>query len=274
LRGNHRNNIFFRPVDRKWLDHIAAEALTHVGARLHAYCWMTNHIHLFVQVGDQPLGHLMQRIGSRYARLIQKGLNTTGHLFERRYHALLVDADEYFLELLRYIHLNPVRAGVVSSPREYRWSSHRTYLGLRTQSWLTTDFALSLFSKERSAAIGAYEEFIDERVGSPQDQSLLDAHPQEPRILGDDRFIERLPIPHRHHASKLTLERLAAAVCAEFGTSLDEVRSPAQYRALSKVRGIIASRAHAARVATFSEIARFLNRSISSMTRSAARHSE
>lgn len=129
LRGNHRIDIFFRAADRRRLDEIMADALEHTQTHLHAYCWMSNHIHLLVQVADRPLAALMQRVGSRFARLMQKELTTTGHLFENRYHALLVDVDHYFLELLRYIHLNPVRARIVTKSEDYRWSSHRVYLG-------------------------------------------------------------------------------------------------------------------------------------------------
>ena len=80
--------------------------------RVHAYCLMTNHVHLAIQVADVPLGRAMMRIASRYARDIQRSLHTTSHFFERRYRALLVDADEYLLTLVRYIHLNPVRARI------------------------------------------------------------------------------------------------------------------------------------------------------------------
>jgi REP element-mobilizing transposase RayT len=101
-RGNHRQDIFFKRSDRQALDEIMAHALERTGARVHAYCWMTNHLHLLAQVGTLPLGSLMQRVQSRFARFVQKGISTTGHLFENRYHALLVDADSYFVELLRY----------------------------------------------------------------------------------------------------------------------------------------------------------------------------
>lgn len=79
---------------------------------------MTNHIHLLIQVADAPLGRLMLRIASHYARQVQKRFKTTGHLFECRYHAPLVETDEYLLELVRYIHLNPVRVYIVDSPAQ------------------------------------------------------------------------------------------------------------------------------------------------------------
>jgi REP element-mobilizing transposase RayT len=103
-RGNHRQDIFFKHADRQILDEIMADALEHTGARIHAYCWMTNHLHLLVQVAEQPLGRLMQRVGTRFARRIQRELSTTGHLFENRYHALLVDVDSYFLELPPFLY--------------------------------------------------------------------------------------------------------------------------------------------------------------------------
>ena len=115
LRGNHRQDIFRTPVDRELLDNLVGEALLELYARVHAYCWMPNHIHLVAQVSDIPLGKLVMRIASRYARKHQQDLKTTGHLFERRYHAVLVDADAYLLTLIRYIHLNPVRAGLAGA---------------------------------------------------------------------------------------------------------------------------------------------------------------
>jgi len=98
---------------------------------------MTNHLHVLVQVSEVPLGSVILQIASSYARTVQARLMTTGHLFERRYHAVLVDAYSYLLALVRYIHLNPVRAGLVADPAAYRWSSHRVYLGERACDWVS-----------------------------------------------------------------------------------------------------------------------------------------
>jgi putative transposase len=157
MRGNHRQNIFFSPADRRLFDDITAEVLERFAARLHAYCWMTNHVHMLIQVSDAPLGKLMLRIAGRFARTVQRHLHTTGHLFEKRYHPILVDADRYLLELLRYIHLNPVRAHMVEHPSDYPWSSHRVYLGALDQPWVTTNFALGMFYAQRDQAIAAYQ---------------------------------------------------------------------------------------------------------------------
>jgi REP element-mobilizing transposase RayT len=192
LRGNHRQNIFFCPADRQLFEEITAEVLDRFTARLHAYCWMTNHVHMLIQVGDTPLGRLMLRTAGRYARAVQKQLRTTGHLFEKRYHPVLVDADEYLLELLRYIHLNPVRARMVEHPSDYQWSSHHAYLGGSNSPWVTTEFALRMFHCGRQVAIGAYRQFIDQDVGRPRCSPLQECNPADRRILGSDDFAGRL----------------------------------------------------------------------------------
>src|SRR5580698_624444 len=119
LRGNHREALFDAAADCQILNDIVADVINRFDARVHAFCWMSNHLHALLQIADRPLGEIMQRIAMRYARHRHKTLRTTGHLFERRYRAKLVDTDAYFLELLRYIHLNPVAAGVVTDPALY-----------------------------------------------------------------------------------------------------------------------------------------------------------
>jgi REP-associated tyrosine transposase len=269
-RGNHRQDIFFKHGDRRLLDEIMSDALAKTGARVHAYCWMTNHVHLLVQVADRPLGELMQRVGTRFARAIQRDLHTTGHLFENRYHALLVDVDSYFLELLRYIHLNPVRARIVSAAHQYRWSSHRVYLNKTQQAWVHTDFALGLFSTDTDRARLLYQAFVGTRVDS--DSPLSRVHPRERRVLGDDTFLQKLSIPTRYRFPATSLESIASQVCAEVEIDLHRLRAPTHHPKHSRARALIASRATDARVATLSEVARFLNRDVSSLSRAVNRY--
>ena len=117
LRGNHQQAVFDLAADYHLFEDLLARALRRYDARVHAYCWMTNHVHLAAQVGDARLGRLIQSVASTYARRKQQRVPTTGHLFERRYRAILVDTDAYWLTLVRYIHRNPVEAGIVADPR-------------------------------------------------------------------------------------------------------------------------------------------------------------
>ena len=101
LRGNHRQDIFGDGDDYLRFEAIVARAVERYGASLFAYCWMTNHVHLAIQVAGAPHGAAMGIIASRYARAKQRAVDTTGHLFERRYRSRLVDAERYLMALVR-----------------------------------------------------------------------------------------------------------------------------------------------------------------------------
>lgn len=271
LRGNHRQDIFFSPNDRNLLNEIVAQVIERSDTRLHAYCWMTNHIHMLVQVGNMPLGRIILRIASRYARVLQAGLHTTGHLFERRYHAVLVDADTYLLELLRYIHLNPVRARMANSPDAYPWSSHHAYIGRRSEPWVTTDFSLSMFHTERQQAMDAYLRFMSQdpfQIDSP----LQDRNPKDARILGSDTFASKLLGNAWRPGSSKTLDQLIDEACLQFSISRQTLLSTSRQRQLSYARAWIAYQAITLRIASLSRVAALLGRDESTLRESVKLH--
>jgi REP element-mobilizing transposase RayT len=265
LRGNHQQAIFRRPADRTGLNTIVADVLQRFDARLHAYCWMTNHIHLLIQVANEPLGRLIQRIAGGYARWFQSLLPTTGHLFERRYHALIVDADSYLLELIRYIHLNPVRAHMAADPAAYLWSSHQVYLGLRQDEWVTTDFALRMFHMETGRARSSYRDFILQGIGKPLGDADFAGHRADPRVLGDDDFLHRIVVTPTTLRATQTLSELIERCCRNYGVLRAELESSSKRRNLSKVRAIIAHQAQRLKIASLGEVARNLCRDESSL---------
>jgi REP element-mobilizing transposase RayT len=143
LRGNAGQTIFFDDRDRARFYLLLQEGTERFRHRIHAFCLMSNHVHLAIQVADLPLSRIIQNLSFRYTKWVNWRQSRSGHLFQGRYKAVLVDADAYLLELTRYIHLNPVEAGLVKEPEEHM-GSHRAYLGLG-DSWLTTvGFYLSL----------------------------------------------------------------------------------------------------------------------------------
>lgn len=270
LRGNHREPLFESAADREALNRIVADVIARFAMRLHAFCWMSNHLHLLMQTAEHPLGKPMQRIAMRYSRHRHKVLRTTGHLFERRYKAKLVDIDAYFLTLVRYIHLNPVKARMVPQSSDYPWSSHRAYLGTELIPWLTTDFGLSMFSSDLARARRAYQQFMLE----PSDDDDLDneSHPEDPRVLGTDQFINSIPfVPYRPRSS-LSLEELASGICAQHAIDLNLIRSRSSSRALTPVRLQILKQANDQRIASLTEVARFLNRDPSTLCKLARIH--
>jgi REP element-mobilizing transposase RayT len=268
LRGNHQQPIFRCDADRSLLNKIVARALEKFDARLHAYCWMTNHLHFLMQVGIEPLGRPMRQIAAEFARAMQLKLPTTGHFFERRYHATLVEATDYLFTALRYVHLNPVEAGMSPNAGGYRWSSHHAYAGRRHEPWVTTAFILEKFARHRADAIRAYLEFM---AASDEHASRF---PEGPFIFGSDEFIERIRGASRKARSRQQLHDLVAEACARFGVERDRLVAPVRDRLLSKIRAWIAHQACERGTASRSEVARALQRSEGSLRYAILRYAD
>jgi len=181
LRGNHRLPIFFKHGDHDLLARLIAEYTSKYGMQIHAFCWMPNHIHMAIEVGDRPLAEAMRPAASRYSRAIQRRRGTSGHLFERRYHPVLVDSRRYLLTLVKYIHLNPVRAGLVADPAEYPWTGHRAYQGLEVIDWLATDRVLANLHADVAIARELYRQLLAETLSAEELALMRHGPPREQR---------------------------------------------------------------------------------------------
>lgn len=272
LRGNHRCPIFFCNSDRELFEMILAGSLGRWSARLHAYCWMTNHVHMLIQVSDTSLGRIMLRTASAYARKVQFRLQTTGHLFERRFHAVLVDTDAYLLTLLCYIHMNPVRAGLVSDPAKYPWSSHHDYLGTSTKPWLTTGFALRILSSRGHRAEDRYRELMGTARHLSWGSGVLTPNPANPQVLGNDAFATRANITSAPPAKRLSLAQVLDECITRFRLPASELRSRRVTRELAKARAWFAHEATSKGAVSISDVARFLGRSEGAIRQAMRRH--
>lgn len=146
-RGHNRQVVFASDDDYLYYLDNLQEWKTELGCKVYAYCLMTNHVHLVIDPGDTPenLGLLMKRVAGRQTRYVNKMENRSGSLWEGRYKSSPINANEYLLACCRYVELNPLRAGMVEDPAQYRWSSCPAKVGKTTQSWLDLDlFYLSL----------------------------------------------------------------------------------------------------------------------------------
>lgn len=115
-RSNARQPIFTDAADYAIFERLIGITVARCRARVHAFCWQVDAIHLVLQVADTPVGRFMQRLSSQYARRVHRRQGNGGHLFQQRYQSLLIDPDRYLLPLIRYLHLIPVRAGSVEDP--------------------------------------------------------------------------------------------------------------------------------------------------------------
>jgi putative transposase len=141
----------------------------------HTWCLMNNHYHLLLETPSGNLSQIMRHINGAYPTYVNVKRKRAGHLFQGRYQAILVEADAYAVELSRYMHLNPVRAGMVARPEHYPWSSSRSYIGqCTTPESLKTDFIPGNFGRKAPDAKNRYRRCVEDLLKSKY-ESLLKA---------------------------------------------------------------------------------------------------
>jgi REP element-mobilizing transposase RayT len=148
IRGNNRQRIFFSNDDFEYFLKLLKETSEKFDHKIVLYCLMNNHAHLLVYVRESPLSAIMQKINFRYAKWLNRKRKRIGHLFQGRFRSLEVGTDDYFINLCRYIHLNPVEAKIVSDPAEYLWSSHHHYIENNYPEWLDSTLMLMVIKKK------------------------------------------------------------------------------------------------------------------------------
>jgi len=269
MRGNSGQDVFSDDTDRYRFYLLLQETVARYGHRIHAFCLMSNHIHLAVQVGDVPLSRIMQNIGFRYTRWINWRRKSSGHLFQGRFKAVLVDADSYLLQLTRYIHLNPVRAGMVQAPEEYPWSGHRAYLGQETIAWLTTEWVLSQYGQSVDRARHEYRKFVEQGKDEGRQSEFHSGRVDESRILGDDDFMDRVLV--RRPKRPLSLTDIVARVCQEYSIDQQELATPGRYRRRSEARGMAAWLILETGCGSISELGKITGRDVTTIS-SVAKH--
>ena len=274
LRGNGRADIFFKDDDREKWQSLLQRGLNRYGHRLHAYCWMTNHVHMLMQAGDIPLSTFLGALAGTYARSINARNERVGHLFERRYRASLVQQDSYLLEVVRYIHLNPVKAHLVESPDDYSWTSHHAYCGGSQPPWLTTDFVLNCFAPAARRARAAYLRFIsvdEPRPASGGLERLSRLSSSDDQLIGDDDWKTETLARHTAISAARSLDELVVEVCSSFGVNEAQLCSKSRQRRYSAIRAEIALSAVDEGIATISQVARRFGRAHSGLSRAVNR---
>lgn len=239
VRGNARQPVFLDDADRsRFLAFLAREIFQH-GWRCYAYCLMTNHFHLLVETPRPGLARGMHRLNGTYSQSFNHRHGRVGHLFQGRYHSLLVEKDSYLLELSRYIVLNPVRARMVARAEGWAWSSFRATAGMApVPQWLEVRWLLAQFGATVATAHAAYRCFVE--AGLTANSPL--AHVRGQIWLGGETFRTLMreavggesdsEIPRcQVTPTPPTSDELLAAVCEAFGVSEDQVRSRAHQEA-------------------------------------------
>jgi len=187
-RGNARQAIFLSGEDFTNFLSTLSSVVKRYHFLLHAYCLMDNHYHLLVETPEGNLSKGMRQLNGLYAQHFNQKHQRVGHLLQGRYHSILVDKENYLLELCRYIVLNPVRAGMVKEPKDYRWSSYLATCGNQRIPGLFTDWILSQFGKDKEKTSRLYKAFV--LSGINEASPLKEVKGQ--LYLGKEPFIDQI----------------------------------------------------------------------------------
>ncbi len=303
VRGINRSLIYLDHPDRqRFLDRLAHEVKE---GKCSVFAWvlMENHAHILFKSGQHGISTVMRRLLTWYAQYFNRRHGRTGHLFENRYKSVLCDEETYLLVLVRYIHLNPVRAGIVSTLDElnrYPWSGHSAMMGKEKYPWTGTDYVLARFGKKVGAARRGYLRFVEEGMGMGRVPELTggglvrslggwsrvvalrregQGEESDERILGDGDFVEAvLQEAAERQLRQLKVRRRGVTVhdiikeeCARAGVNVAGLIQGSRRSSVSGVRAVIAHRCVEEMGLPAAEIARHLGVTASSITRAVER---
>jgi REP element-mobilizing transposase RayT len=198
IRGNERRKIFLDDEDRaRFIDTLQIKIEASKG-KLFAFCLMDNHVHILVGEGNETIANIMKRINVSYVIYFNKKYNRIGHLFQDRFKSEVIEDDSYLLEAIRYIHNNPVKAGIISRAADYPWSSYKLYKA-DSSGFLDKEFVLKMFSENAKKAILLFEEF-NEKYGNMQFLEYDERNLEEKRVEAENeaRVIINEYLKHRN----------------------------------------------------------------------------
>jgi REP-associated tyrosine transposase len=245
-RGNAGSDIYKSDRDReKFLEYVS-NAVMRYEIKIHSYCLMTNHYHFLIETPHPNLSQAIKWINVGYVAYFNRKRRRSGHLFQGRFKAVVIDADEYLKHLSRYIHLNPVRAGMVKLCKDYPWSSYSVFAGYtKDHEWLETRWLLSLFGTKQKKATERYRDFVEsvqnEKIENPSKDIVHGA------ILGGAEFVNwikreflsrDLDVKEKPQLKKLkprlTLEDLVPTVGKEFACTREAILRKGKKRNLAR----------------------------------------
>lgn len=270
-RGIERRKIFQDDHDRNnFLDRLGG-ILTETQTRCYAWAVIPNHFHLLLRTGSTPIATVMRRLLTGYAGSFNRRHRRYGHLFQNRYKSLLCQEDTYFLELVRYLHLNPLRANLVQDLKQLDtspYAGHSVLMGKRKNVWQDTGYVLQWFNKRKTLARRRYRDFVKKGIAAGKRPDLVGGglvrsaggwsavkalrkakvHLKgDERILGDSDFVlqvlktanEALEKKYRLKAQGMDVEKIARRVSELFDLNLNEVWAQGKYRKIVNARSLL-----------------------------------
>ena len=303
VRGIERRKIFDRDADRDNFLHRMGEILLNTGTTCFAWSLMPNHFHLLLRTGNVPVSTVMRRLLTGYAIWFNRSRRRHGHLFQNRFKSILCQEDSYLLELVRYIHLNPLRAGLVKSIQEletYPYSGHSVLMGGCRKSWQETDEILKLFGSKPAIARRMYRQFVEQGIeqgrrndltggglirsaggweGLKQKREAGQYQRSDERILGDSDFVsevldktgESLTKIQKLKSKGMDVDKIASHVSRLMGLAVDDVWAVGKQQPIVNARSLLCYWAVRELGVSMSSLSRRLGISLPAISKSVVR---
>lgn len=303
VRGNNKANIFSDDQDRSKFLQRLGENIIEAKSSVYAWVLMSNHVHILFKSGQKGISAVMRKLLTWYAVYYNRRHKRTGHLFENRYKSILCEEDRYLLALIRYIHLNPIRAGIVSTLEDldrYPWSGHSAVIGKNKCPWMDTDYILLQFNDTKRKARNAYRKFVAEGIPLGRSSELTGGglirskggwsnvvsarrkgqrEEYDERILGSGDFVNEIfKEAEKKQMRQIKIRRTGRTIsniikeeCARNRVSPTELQAGSRRKTVSDMRANIARRSLDELGLSMAEIARHLGVNTSSITRTIAK---
>jgi putative transposase len=267
-RGIEQGLIFRDDHDREDFVRRLSELASKQAWIVYAWALMSNHFHLLIRTAKGPLSRNMRALMSGYAGYFNRCHNRQGHVFQNRYKSIVCEEETYFLELVRYLHLNPLRAGIAKDINElddYKYSGHSAIMGMVDRKWQDTDDVLGRFSEKRRVARRLYHEFVEAGVGQGRRPELVgggllrscggwtgvselrtgrEKYRSDERVLGSTSFIEEIVKEAEQQAEgknrQVSLDALIGRICGDMGISKESMSGGGRSRAVTRARAVLA----------------------------------
>jgi REP element-mobilizing transposase RayT len=273
IRGIEKRKIVNDHGDRKDLVTRLGQLAIDTNTAIYAWALLSNHAHILLRSSDAGLSYFMRRMLTGYAIRYNLRHKRHGHLFQNRYKSIVCDEDTYFRELVRYIHLNPLRANLVRTLAEldrYRWCGHSVLMGKRTNGWQDQDYVLKWFGKKEGEAIKSYSDYVEKGAGRGRQPELVggglvrslggwsqvksmrsagNRELSDARILGSGEFVKRIikeastKIKYQFTESEhmQMVDEFITSVCHKENVTVTELRSGSRRKHVPKVRAKLAN---------------------------------
>ena len=256
-RGVNRADIFLDDFDREKFVERLETLLEETGTKCYAWALLDNHFHLLIIPVEVTLATFMRRLLTGYAVAFNLRYRRTGHLFQNRYKSIVCDGDSYLLELIRYIHLNPVRAGICKDLiqlESYPWSGHRQLLGTVKEELICAEEVLPFFSRRKKSAKKLYLKFLADglqqgepprlsqggrRTSQHLDKSLDDDYVFDDRILGGGDFARQVLDDTVDERTQPTLEQIVETIAEYYNLNHLELVFPSKEKKIVQAKSVI-----------------------------------